>query len=220
MATEAVRTARIGGYESERPDVLRLVPQSARNVLDVGCSTGALGAALKRRQPVHVVGVEIDPAYAETAASRLDRVVVAGAEEFVTARPPEAPFDCIIFADVLEHLTDPWTVLNTCAGWLSQGGTAVVSLPNALRYKSLWRMVRSRSFPRDDVGIFDRTHVRWFALRDARALLEGAGLEVSHVDFQTWERRPRKRALMLAATHTPLGDFVAAQHILVGRKPG
>lgn len=42
--------------------------------LDLGCAAGALGVGLKRRG-AEVVGIELDPSYAEAAARRLDRVV-------------------------------------------------------------------------------------------------------------------------------------------------
>jgi len=38
--------------------------------------------------------------------------------------------------------------------------------------------------PRRDVGIFDRTHLRWFMLRDAWELCAQAGLEVQEVSRQ------------------------------------
>ena len=43
-------------YTGPRPDLLSLVPTSARAVLDIGCGTGALSETIKRRQSAHVVG--------------------------------------------------------------------------------------------------------------------------------------------------------------------
>src|SRR3954453_1043831 len=67
----------LAAYTGSRPDVRALVPRSARRVLDLGCATGALGAALKEHG-AEVVGVEVDRAHAREAERRLDRVVVAG----------------------------------------------------------------------------------------------------------------------------------------------
>ena len=111
------------GYESARPDVQSLVPASARAILDLGCSNGALGAALKARQGATVLGVELGEEYAREAEARLDRVIVADAEAFAAgAAPPEAPFDCLIAADVLEHLRDPWAALRGVVAMLAPGG--------------------------------------------------------------------------------------------------
>ena len=65
------RAARAAAYESVRPEIVDLVPAAARRVLDLGCSTGWLAAALKARGPVEVVGVEREPAYAAGGARAL-----------------------------------------------------------------------------------------------------------------------------------------------------
>src|SRR6185436_20719100 len=46
------RAARAAAYESERGEIVALVPEDARRVLDLGCSTGWLAAALKARGDV------------------------------------------------------------------------------------------------------------------------------------------------------------------------
>ena len=38
-------------FSHPRPDVLRLVPSDARNVVDVGCGAGALALSIKRLTP-------------------------------------------------------------------------------------------------------------------------------------------------------------------------
>ena len=69
------RAARAAAYERARPEIIAHVPPAARRVLDLGCATGTTGAALKARQAVEVVGVELEPDYAREAAKRLDRVI-------------------------------------------------------------------------------------------------------------------------------------------------
>jgi methionine biosynthesis protein MetW len=179
----AAINSRALAYETPRPEIARRVPASARRVLDLGCAAGGLAALLKARGPVEVVGVEKDAAYAEAARARCDTVVHADVE----ALDPTGlgRFDCLVAADVLEHLVDPWTVLRTYARLLEPGGTAVVSLPNVAHWSTHAALLRG-SWPRNPEGIHDATHLRWFTLRDARRLLAQAGLEVAVV-----ERRPR-----------------------------
>ena len=40
-----------GYYDNERPEIFRLVDESARVILDVGCGKGHLGANLKEAVP-------------------------------------------------------------------------------------------------------------------------------------------------------------------------
>lgn len=209
--------ARAYGYESSRPDVREHVPSAARRVLDLGCSSGALGAELKRERHAHVVGVEIDPGYASEAQARLDRVVVSDVESFLAAEAGEEEFDCVIAADVLEHLVDPWTALRRATGLLRPGGTAVVSVPNVLHWRGLARLVWTCRWPRDDAGPFDRTHLRWFTGTDVTELLEQAGLQPLRVEPRYWTRGWRLRLDELLA-RTPLRSYLAVQYIASGIK--
>jgi len=217
-AAEALRESRTIGYETARPDIQSHVPATARTILDLGCSTGALGAALKARQGATVVGVELGEDYARDAEPRLDRVIVADAEAFAAGpAPPEAPFDCLICADVLEHLRDPWAALRGVAAMLAPGAAAVVSLPNVLFWPALLRVVRTRRWPREDEGVFDRTHLRWFGEADAIDLLEQAGLRQVTVHPKYWvEGAALRRRQWLA--RTPLRPYLAPQLVLTAVK--
>src|SRR4051794_11655735 len=167
------RAARAAAYERGRPEIYTHVPPSATRVLDLGCATGATGAALKRRQDVHVTGIEIEPEYAAEAATHLDEVIVGD-----VATPPEGlgTFDALIAADILEHLVDPWTTLAAYTKHLTPGATAVISLPNVAHW-STCKALLAGSWPRKPEGIFDATHLRWFARKDAEELLRQAGLQ-------------------------------------------
>jgi methionine biosynthesis protein MetW len=203
--------------------LLDAVPHGAR-VLDVGCAGGYLAVALREARGASVLGVEPDPA-AASAARRRDVEVVEGSVEdaAVRARLSEsAPFDAMVLGDVLEHLADPWTALGALAGLLRPGGTAAVSLPNAAHWTVRRALLRGR-FPREDHGLFDRTHLRWFALADARALVTGAGLEIVREAY-TEAPLPLEahvalpRALRSLAVRRAPGLF-ALQVVLVAQRP-
>src|SRR5919112_954782 len=112
------------------------VPSSTRSRIrwmrPPGCASGALGAALKARQDCEVVGIESDPSYARDAEERLDRVICADLNTF---DEDLGRFDCLVAADVLEHLVDPWAVLARWATALEPGCRAVISLPNARHWE-------------------------------------------------------------------------------------
>jgi methionine biosynthesis protein MetW len=214
-------SARLGAYGGDRPEVRALVPAGARRVLDLGCSTGAVGEALKRDGAGEIVGVESDPAFAAEARRRLDRVLEADIEELLARGDADlGRFDCVVAADSLEHLTDPWTVLRRAVELLDGGGTAVVSLPNVRFFETFWQLgVRGR-WPRRDEGVFDRSHLRWFTLRDARELLAGAGLEVTAVRplIRVRPKGSRFDRWFRWLARTPLAPFFAFQYVLAGVK--
>ena len=189
------RAARAAAYERARPEILAYVPRAAARVLDLGCATGTTGAALKQRQAVEVVGVEREPAYAEEARERLDEIITADVEAL---DPGDlGRFDALIAADVLEHLVDPWAALRRYARLLQPGGTAVVSLPNVGHWSTYAYLLRG-TWPRKPEGIFDATHLRWFTLADATALLAQAGLEAHTVVRRGWVAWRGSRADVLA----------------------
>lgn len=217
--TATLRIRRAHGYESPRPDIQAHVPMSARNILELGCSTGALAAAIKARQPTSVLGVELLEEYADDARARVDRVIVMDAETFAAADPPdEAPFDCLIAADVLEHLVDPWTALARVVAMLDAGATVIVSVPNVVNWKCLLRIARTGRWPRDDEGVFDRTHLSWFGPGDAVDLVRAAGATVTSVEPSYWLGGWRLAVVKLLA-RTRVAPLLPFQVIVVGAKP-
>jgi SAM-dependent methyltransferase len=207
----------LAAYTGARPEVQALVPRSAGRVLDLGCSNGALAAGLDAT----VVGIERDANLAAAAARRLDRVVVADLESVDFASLGR--FDCVVAADVLEHLADPWALLKRVVNdSLEPGGTVVVSLPNVRFFETFWQLgVRGR-WPRRAHGVFDEGHLRWFTRADAVELLAHAGLAVEHVEPLIRVRPGGSRFDRLFAwlARTPLEGFFTFQYLLVARAPG
>lgn len=167
-------------YANPRHEVAAVIPAGARRLLDVGCSSGAMGAALRDRG-AEVVGIELDAELATAARLRLDRVIEGDIEALARddALAGEL-FDCLVFADVLEHLRDPWSVVRWGAERVAPGGSIVLSIPNIRHAKTFWALARRR-WPYDPVGIFDRTHLRFFARRNLDDLLAGTGFELVEV---------------------------------------
>ena len=172
-------------YVLLREDIVARIPESARRVLDIGAADGTLGAHLLDGRPDRKVhGVEADEAMAAVAVHRLSSVECVDAEQLDwSSVGGREPFDCIVFADVLEHLRDPQHVLAQAVGRLAPGGTVVVSLPNIRHVSAIWSIVVRGTFPRRSRGLFDETHLRWFTTRDAVGLCAGVGLEVRDVDL-------------------------------------
>jgi 2-polyprenyl-3-methyl-5-hydroxy-6-metoxy-1,4-benzoquinol methylase len=168
-----------GYYENERPEVVALVPPEARFVIDVGCGAGGLGRHLKSLRPgIEVRGIEPVTAQAERARRVLDDVLVAGAEAPLPAHWP-AP-DCVIFADVLEHLVEPWDVVRAYRKALRPGGVCVASIPNVANRRVLGGLYRHR-WDYAAHGIMDRTHLRFFTRETAVEMFEQGGFSIRQI---------------------------------------
>jgi methionine biosynthesis protein MetW len=209
------------GLSASHRLLLEAVPHGAR-VLDVGCAGGYLAVALRSQRGASVLGVEPDRAAADAARRRGVEVVVGSVADPVVLASLRAPFDAIVCGDVLEHLADPWQALGALAALLRPGGVAVVSLPNAAHWTVRRALLRGR-FPREDHGLFDRTHLRWLTRRDAHALVTGAGLQIVAERFTPaplpLEARLPVPAWVRAAAVRRAPELFALQVVLVGRRP-
>ncbi len=157
-------------------DLLDRIPLDAKVVLDVGCGTGALGAAYRRLNPrARVLGLEMDPGAAAIAAQRLDDVAVGDLEAGPLPFAPPGGIDCIIYGDVLEHLKDPWGVLARHATSLSDEGTILICIPNIEYFAFAERLLRG-VWDYEPTGLLDKGHLRWFTLRTMGKALQELGL--------------------------------------------
>jgi len=153
---------------------------TARNVLDVGCSTGGLASALVDGGSI-VVGLDRDAAAVQEACRRgVDaRVVDIEAVGLNQAAPGES-FDCVVFGDILEHLVDPGKIMIEARSVLNPGGYLMVSVPNVSHGSVTLGLILDRWDARD-VGLLDRTHLRFFTLDSFMDLAESCGYAVIQV---------------------------------------
>jgi SAM-dependent methyltransferase len=179
-----------------------------RRLLDVGAADGFLAEILTARGWV-VTALERDRSLAEQARGRCAEVVVADLTEGVPAL--SGPFDAIVCADVLEHLSDPLSTLRALLPSLSREGLMVVSVPNVAHLWVRLSLLLGR-FDYTERGILDRTHLRFFTRRTFLALLDEAELlpdwlEVTPVPLPLVVP-PRLHGGWLRATHA-LGAWAA-----------
>jgi SAM-dependent methyltransferase len=211
-------------YGDPRPDVQRLVDPIGRRVLDVGCGEGALGSALKSAGADRVVGIEKDPDAARVARDRLDELI----EGDLTGPIPLAPeeFDYLIFADVLEHVSQPEGVLARLLPLLKPDGRVIVSVPNMRFYLVLLRLIFDR-WSYADAGVRDRTHLRIFTRRSLERMLAAHGLVLERLErnyrlFEDQSEVGRAGALATRIVQRTLApvlfrNLLAYQYIAVAR---
>ncbi|MFS0787267.1 glycosyltransferase [Shouchella sp. 1P09AA] len=143
-----------------RPELVQLVPQDAKQILDIGCGAGATGLQLINRQNSELVGVEGNEKMAQIARSYYKAVYAINLDETVPPLKQES-FDVILFADILEHLKDPWKIVQQYASFLKKGGAIIASIPNIGHAEALLPLLSGR-FDYRDAGILDKTHLRFF----------------------------------------------------------
>ena len=211
------RLPRSGYFSDAKPAFLELIDPRGLRVLDLGCGGGHNGALLKRAGAREVVGVELHAGAAAQARKRLDAVVQGDLAHLDLAQLGDEPFDAILASDVLEHLAAPEAVLARALTRLRPGGAVVVSLPNVAHVVVFANLLMKR-WPRRSSGIFDRTHLRFFAKRDMVGLLEGAGLHVLRVQ-PYYTRYAAIRAACFVFSLYVFREYWARQFLLLAEKP-
>jgi methionine biosynthesis protein MetW len=148
-------------------------------ILDVGCGTGVVTEIIRNRTSATIMGVEPD-------AERVEHAIARGVDAHLGVVTLEflhryGPFDYIVFADVLEHLSNPAEIVTIAKAGLKPGGSIVASIPNVAHWFVRSDLLAGR-FDYQDCGIMDATHLRWFTRRTIREFFERLGLQITALD--------------------------------------
>ena len=171
----------VGYYENTREEMLRYVSDGARKTLEFGCGTGGFSAMLKDRLGTESWGVEINSTAANKASKKLDKVIASDAM-LALAEIPDDYFDCVIFFDVLEHLVDPYALLETIKGKLSEKGVIIASIPNIRYYRILSDLVLRGNWDYKDHGVLDKTHLRFFTKKSIIKVFDRLGYDILKIE--------------------------------------
>jgi SAM-dependent methyltransferase len=160
-------------YAQPREDFLVWANPRGESALDVGCGAGALAPWLRARGFTYLAGIEVSSSAAEIARARYDLIVELPVEHALPTMGTQ--FDLIVCADVLEHLADPWTVLDQLRSVSHRTTVLVASIPNIRHWRAVAKIAFGAGFEYEESGIFDSTHLRFFARPNVEASLRGAG---------------------------------------------
>ncbi|MBM7635045.1 methyltransferase domain-containing protein [Geomicrobium sediminis] len=162
-------------YQSYNTVLVNLIPEQAKRIVDIGCSSGRLGEVLKERNGAYVTGIEAFKEAATQAKKVLDRVYFGNIEEEEWPYPDET-FDVVVFGDVLEHLVDPWDVLRKVHPYLDEGGVVCASIPNINHVSIIEELLRG-NFTYAEMGLMDQTHMRFFTVNEIHKMFVENGFE-------------------------------------------
>lgn len=178
-------------------------------VLDIGSADGSVASVLAA-SGCRVVGIESDADTAAAAPAVFQDLVVADVETVDLPTAVHGPFDAILLLDVLEHLRDPVRVLQQAHSVLQPAGWLVLSVPNAAHAGVRLSLLENR-FDYADVGLLDRTHVRFFDHDGFVEVLDAGGWAI--LDESAVWREPAETELGGGATldaHTELSALFDA----------
>lgn len=167
-------------FSNIRLDILSLLPVNPQQkILEIGAGSGDTLVYLKKNGLAkEVMGIELfDMPGTNQQNPLIDRFSIANIEDTEILADQEE-FDVILCGDVLEHLIDPWAVVEKLTHCLKRNGLLIVSVPNFREMGTLYRIVFKGEFSYDPQGgILDKTHLRFFCKKDILQLLTNQSLK-------------------------------------------
>lgn len=167
------------------PQLLEVLAHPPGVLLDVGCSSGNLGAHIKRIHPAcRTIGIEPNRATSEIAAQRLDQVLCGKFEDFTLLDEGIAhgSVDTVVMADVLEHMYDPWHVMVKLKPYLSANAQIILSIPNTRHLGLMRNLLDGGMWTYAERGLLDITHIRFFTLKEIANFLAQTGYRLEFVN--------------------------------------
>jgi 2-polyprenyl-3-methyl-5-hydroxy-6-metoxy-1,4-benzoquinol methylase len=136
-------------------------------------------------------------------------------------------FDLVVFADVLEHLYDPWKVLARVREFLRPNGAILASIPNVQNVGVIDQLTRGY-WTYTQCGLLDGTHIRFFTLAEITRLFSWSGYEITQCvatcsppfpEDGAWPRDLEFGNVVLKnVTRDQAQGFFAFQYLTVARK--
>lgn len=164
--------------------MLRLIGENKR-VIDFGCATGYFANLLSNRG-CEVIGVEVNPKAAKLAEKYCEKVIIADLDfvsysDILSEYISEKKFDVAVFGDILEHLRNPWKLLEETRSILKPQGYVVASIPN-IAHGAIRLALLQGKFEYQPLGILDNTHLRFFTRNTIEKLFEKSGYFIDVIE--------------------------------------
>ena len=161
------RDFKLQNFLKEYIDELEQLPGG--KILDIGCGPGWLLSHLGKEWDKH--GIEISK-FASTHALKFGQIHCGTLEDFNNSDN----FDVITMNHVIEHVSDPISIINKINSLLKSNGVLIIGTPDfdsamARRYGNQYRMLH------------DSTHVSLFSVDSMHRFLRDHGFKIYKVEF-------------------------------------
>lgn len=167
----------IAQYDAkERYDFAEKYISEGSQVLEIGCGTGHFLNMIRSNKRAKVWGVEPGP-FGEYGRKIFHLEI---SDKFIDdLQYPEKCFDIIVLWHVIEHMKNPFKVLETLRKYLKPEGLLLLELPNLRRYCS---EVRGNGI---DTNFFQNAHLFSFTVNTISLMLRKNGFKIIELDTKS-----------------------------------
>lgn len=166
-------------------------------VLEFGCANGRMTKFMKEELHCKVYIVEYEFEAFQEALNYAENGICSNIMKFEWIEKfQKIKFDYIIFADVLEHLSNPKYVLQETKKLLKEDGRVLVSLPNVAHNDILINLYNDM-FNYTSTGLLDDTHIHLFGKGNIKGLCEEAGYRIVSQEYTYCKTGESEQALGL-----------------------
>lgn len=161
---------------------------AGQSILEIGAGPGSLTKHLIQVPDTDVTAAEIDEDAIEILKNycnkiyKIDLNLPDWGKSF-----NQQKYDVVIAADVLEHLISPEKTLLEMKNLLKENGSILISLPH-IGHNGILASLFNHDFAYSDSGLLDRTHIKFFCIKNMQDLITSAGLSI--VDCKFVQREP------------------------------
>lgn len=196
-------------------NVVRLVGRD-KNVLEIGCGPGSITKILAEQSACEVTGLELDLEALKKVTPYCVKVIQADLNSSEWPSLLEGNlYDVVVAADVLEHLYDPWNSLQRMVPLINDNGYIVISLPH-VGHAAVASCLINGDFDYRDWGLLDRTHIRFFGLKNIEDLFAQANLKIIEARYVTKSPEETEFAESWARLSSNVQDaLMSSKHALV-----
>jgi len=169
-------------YEPCRYDIVRMISDSAQDILSVGCGSGLTEAHLQENGK-RVMAIPLDSVIGRLAEEQGISVLPPDFEQaFETLAGNK--FDAIVLPDILQHLSNPVEILTKLGAFLSMEGVLVGNVPNLTISRRLFGRLLSKSNKFAELnGGFNNTRLNMTSVATLKKWLKASGFHVLELQY-------------------------------------
>ena len=153
-------------------------------VLEFGCANGRMTKYMQEVLNCQVYIVEYEKDAYEDALAFAAGGLCSDIMKFEWETFFDVKFDYVVFADVLEHLPDPNSVLKATKTVLKDEGKLLVSVPNIGHNDIIIKLIQE-TFEYTKIGLLDDTHIHFFSLNGLEENFNDSGYIVEQLKYTT-----------------------------------